>query len=163
MQFGIPVTIPYHFRYKGWIPLHSTPPLGRSPSECCLNVWYENIEWCMCMATEWWKKCQDMLSRFRRIPAWTPINPVKISSIVFTARRVCIARTMPCDVCPSLRPSVCPSVRLSVHIRRYSVDIAEHILNFLPSGSTIILVFFVLNGMAILRREPPCLLTQCVK
>jgi len=21
-------------------PLHSTPPLGRSPSECCHNVWY---------------------------------------------------------------------------------------------------------------------------
>jgi len=36
------------------------------------------------------------------------------------------------SVCLSLRPSV---------TRRYSVDTAEHILNFLPSGSPTILVF----------------------
>jgi len=39
----------YNFRDKArywskirdfYIPLHSTPPLGRSPSEYCHNIWY---------------------------------------------------------------------------------------------------------------------------
>ena len=43
---------------------------------------------------------------------------------VFTARRACIAQTMPSqDVCLSVRPSVCLYVT-----RRYSVAAAEHIL-----------------------------------
>ena len=64
--------------------------------------------------------------------------PLCLFSIVFTAWRVWIARTMPLqDVCLSLRLSA----RLSVTCR-YSLDTTEHILKmFLPSGSPTILVF----------------------
>ena len=49
----------------------------------------------------------------------------------------------------------CPSVRLSV-TRRYSVETAKHILKlFSPSGSHIIPVFFVPNGMTTFRRRHP--------
>jgi len=57
-----------------------------------------------------------------------------ITLSIFTVRCVCIERTMPSqDVCLSVRPSARLSVRLSVCLsvtRRYSVDTAEHILQF---------------------------------
>jgi len=67
---------------------------------------------------------------------------------IFAARRVCIARTMPWQ-------DVCPSVRLSV-TRRYSVETAKYIpQTFSPYRSHTILVFFVPNGITILRRGTP--------
>ena len=55
----------------------------------------------------------------------------------FTARRACIARTMPWqDVCLSVRLSVCLSVT-----RRYSVETAKHLKRFTSEGSQTILAF----------------------
>jgi len=64
----------------------------------------------------------------------------EIFSIIFTARRVCIARTMPwqgvcTSVCPSLRPSVCHTPVLSLNGYTYPQSF------FSPSGSPTILVF----------------------
>ena len=64
----------------------------------------------------------------------------EIFSIIFTARRVCIARTMPwqgvcTSVCPSLRPSVCHTPVLSLKGYTYPQSY------FSPSGSPTILVF----------------------
>jgi len=63
-------------------------------------------------------------------------SPGCVKSAIFTARRVCIARTMPWqDVCPSVRPSVCPSQAGIVSKPLY---ISSNF--FLPSGSPTILV-----------------------
>jgi len=62
---------------------------------------------------------------------------------VFSARRVCIARTMPWqDVCPSVRLSACLSACLS-DTRRYWTIKRLYISSkcFPPSGSPTILVF----------------------
>ena len=66
---------------------------------------------------------------------------------IFTARRVCIVRSMPWqDVCPSVCLSnagiVCKCLYISSKV-------------FSPCGSPIILVFFTPNGKAIVRRGLP--------
>ena len=59
--------------------------------------------------------------------------------LLFTARRVCITRSMPWqDVCPSVHPSVRPSVT-----RWYSVEMAKHHQRFFsPSGGQTLSYFF---------------------
>jgi len=54
---------------KSWFfsyPLHSTPPLRRSPSEYCHAVWYKKTR--MVGLTNSEKKFEDMCNRFDRIP-----------------------------------------------------------------------------------------------
>ena len=56
---------------KSWfffiLPLHSTPPLGGSPSEYCHPVWYgKKLEW---WGYPRWKKLWDMCNRLGRILA----------------------------------------------------------------------------------------------
>ena len=68
--------------------------------------------------------------------------------LVFTARRVCIARTMPWQ-------DVGLSVRLSV-TRRYSVETAKHVIkDFHRLVAADHSSFSTQNGMAILRRGHP--------
>jgi len=50
---------------KSWFfhtPLYSTPPLGVSPSDYCLPVWFGKLEWWM-----WWEKSDDMFTHFDRM------------------------------------------------------------------------------------------------
>jgi len=73
---------------------------------------------------------------------------IQAADDVFTARRVCIARTMPWQ-------DVCPSACLSVS-RRYSVDTAKHILKIISlSGSHTILVFPHQTGWQYSDGDPP--------
>jgi len=59
--------------------------------------------------------------------------------VIFTARRVCIARTIPWqDVCSSVCPSVCLSVR---HTPVLCVNGYTYLQSFLPSRSPTVLVF----------------------
>jgi len=53
---------------KSWVfhtRLHSTPPLGESPSVYCHPVWYVKNR----MVGRWWKNFEDIYNRLRTIPA----------------------------------------------------------------------------------------------